>query len=116
MNKYQNNILKNITFKLGSFDNNDFSGNFENEDFTIRAFYEEDQIAYLKCYHESGRLYSFEVHVNSEYRRKGIATKMYDYAQELSGKTIYPHHENPYNNDPDGVSDEALLFWRSRRQ
>jgi len=115
MKKYRTNILNEVTFKLGPFDNNDFSGNFVSEDFTIRAFHEGEQVAYLKCYHESGRLYAFEVSVNSDYRRNGIATKMYDYAQELSGKTIHPHHENPYNDNPDDVSDEALSFWNYRR-
>ena len=84
MKKYGTNIIEEITLQLGSFDNNDFS----TEDFTIRAFHECAQLAYLKCYHESGRLYAFDVSVNSDYRRNGIATKLYNYAQELSGKTL----------------------------
>ena len=109
-------ILEEITLKVTPFDDSEFTNHPEFEDFTIRAFHKEVQVAYLKCYHESGRLYAFEVLVEPEYRRLGIATKIYNYAQEISGRTINPHHENPFNEDSDSVSSDALAFWQARQR
>lgn len=36
------------------------------------------------------KMYSIELHVDPEHRRKGIASKMYDYARNRSGKEIEP--------------------------
>lgn len=87
----------------------------ERFDFKVIALFEGSQIGYVCCYHESGKLYAFEVNVDENYRRKGVATQMYNYAERVSGKPINPHHSNPYNSDPDAVSQDALAFWHNRR-
>jgi hypothetical protein len=115
MKKHKFNIIEEITYKTAPFDQSVFFNNPQQEDFTIRAYHEGNQVAYLKCYHESEKLYAFEVQVNSDYRRNKIATKMYNYAEEISGRTIHPHHENPFNENSDGVSNEALAFWKFRK-
>lgn len=90
--------------------------NPESKDFKVIALHQGEKIGYVCCYHESGRLYSFEVNVSDLYRRKGVATQMYNFAEKVSGKSIYPHHSNPYNSDPDSVSVDALAFWQNRNK
>lgn len=74
------------------------------------------KIGYACCYHESGNLYAFEVKVDEQFRRQGVSTKMYNFAEKISGKVINPHHANPYNSDPDAVSSGALAFWLNRNK
>jgi hypothetical protein len=62
-------------------------------------------------YHE-GRLYPAEVSVHSKHRRKGLATAMYNYATELSGKTVHPSDTNYYSTSD--ISDDAKAFWQKR--
>jgi GNAT superfamily N-acetyltransferase len=50
----------------------------------------------------------WKVFVEDEYRRQGIATKMYDLASEFFGEPIQPF--------PGGHSKDAHGLWRSRHK
>lgn len=85
------------------------------DDFEIKLQVDGETVGYLQCYYENGKLYAFEVSVESHWRRKGFATKMYDYAEEVSGKTILPHLANYYATDDDSdMSEDAYKFWINR--
>ena len=45
--------------------------------------------------------------VKTEYRRKGIATALYDYVEKTTGKIIEPG---------DDQTKEAKIFWENRRK
>lgn len=42
--------------------------------------------------HEHKGISSHETKIHPEHRRKGLATALYQYAEQLSGKRMYPHH------------------------
>lgn len=50
--------------------------------------------------------YATSVEVNSAYRRRGIATKLYDAAEAVIGRVMIP--------SPMGMSDDAVRFWKRR--
>jgi GNAT superfamily N-acetyltransferase/ADP-ribose pyrophosphatase YjhB (NUDIX family) len=85
----------------------------KSDDFNLEAYVGSKKIAYLYCYHEGARLYAFEVQVNEAYQRKGVATALYNYAQDISGKHIYPHHLSSGNEQPE-TTDDAVAFWKKR--
>lgn len=84
----------------------------ESEDFRIAALVGEKPIGYVDCYFEGGRLYAYEVAVDKKYQRKGVATAMYDWAQEISGRTINSHKDNGLGGAE--ISDDAEGFWKNR--
>ena len=48
------------------------------------------------------------------HKRQGIATKLYDYAEDLIGREIRPQVLDHNVCDPQ-ISKEALLLWKKRR-
>ena len=104
-----------IRFEIHPFNQGDSLNCPIEDDFKIVVYYQGEKIAYLMCYHELGKIWAFESFVEESYRRQGIGTKMYDYAMEVSERTILPHHENPHNADPDNVTNDALEFWKNRK-
>lgn len=80
--------------------------------FTIRAFNDKKELGHAQVYKES-KWYVYEVHVDDSSRRQGIATKMYDYAEELVGGSVYPQVLDSYIDDPQ-ISIDAFLFWKKR--
>lgn len=103
-----------LNFKVLDFNNENIDVNPIEDDFKIVVFLNDIKIGYLMCYHELGKLWAFESFIEKDYRRQGFGTKMYDYAMEISERTIYPHHENPYNANSEDVSEDALKFWKNR--
>jgi ribosomal protein S18 acetylase RimI-like enzyme len=104
----------NLKFIIVDFNNESSHPDPISDDFKVIVFLDDEKVGYLMCYHELGKLWAFESFIKEEYRCQGIGTKMYDYAMEVSERTIYPHHENPYNENPDDVSDDAISFWERR--
>ena len=88
--------------------------NPDRHDFCIKVKDKEGkEIGYGSFVHEGARLYPAEVGVQSRHRRKGIATHMYNMAQELSNKHLYPSALLPDKN-PEDMSDDAHRFWERR--
>ena len=56
---------------------------------------------------DHGNQYIGSVEIEPHHRRRGLATRLYNYAEEMTGEKIIP--------DPDN-SDDAKAFWRSRNQ
>jgi ribosomal protein S18 acetylase RimI-like enzyme len=80
--------------------------------FTIRAYKDGKEVGYAQVYSEDA-WYVYEVAVKQAYRRQGIATLLYDYAEEVTGRTVYPQVLDGNINDPE-ISDDAFLFWKKR--
>lgn len=50
--------------------------------------------------------YATSVEVDAKFRRRGVATKLYDAAEEVIGRKLFP--------SPLGMSDDAIRFWKRR--
>lgn len=88
--------------------------NPEHHDFYIRVKDKKGNTAgYGSFVHEGARVYPAEVAIRSEHQRKGIGTHMYNMAQELSNKHVYPSAVHPDKN-PEDMSDQAHRFWEKR--
>lgn len=68
---------------------------------------EKERAAELRIYVDRKRNYLrvSSVYVKEDHRRKGIASALYDYAEQIIGKKIKPANE---------VSNDAEIFWKSR--
>lgn len=80
--------------------------------FQIRVYDGKKLVGDLLVNNYTQKIYAYTVSVQEKYRRLGIATAMYDLAEELSGgKQILP---NEYQNEEAESSDDAVEFWRTR--
>ena len=88
--------------------------NFDPEwhDFRIIAHVKGKPVGYVDCYHAGG-LYAYEVEVDKKFQRQGVASAMYDWAEELSGKRIRSHEES--DSEEAEITDQAKKFWENRR-
>jgi GNAT superfamily N-acetyltransferase len=60
------------------------------------------------CFTDDGdSAYCHHVKVEPEFRRRGIATAMYRYAESVFLKKL----ENHWHDDPETQSPEAMAFW-----
>ena len=108
-------IVADVDLKLYDWDGEKIITEDEAADegiFQIQAHKNGMKAAYVQVYHESG-WYVFEVKVDESHRRQGIATKMYDYADEIVGSSVKPQVLDPNVGDPD-LTDDALNFWKER--
>ena len=51
--------------------------------------------------------------VDYDFRRLGIATAMYDFAEKISGKELVPYESSSRAEEP--MSDDSKAFWHARR-
>jgi GNAT superfamily N-acetyltransferase len=78
-------------------------------DYYIVAKHRGKQIGFASFGIVGDHLMEYKVAVDPEYRRKGIASKMYDYAEKVSGVLINPKKH--------GIrSKESELFWKNRNK
>lgn len=81
------------------------------ESFKVSAFIQDREVGYLIVQNYQNKIYAFDTQVENQFRRLGIATKMYNYAESLTEKKIYP---NEYINKEASSSTDAVEFWRAR--
>jgi len=96
------------TTQTHEFDIKDDSGNPEPM-FYIVAKNKAGEVvasAYFDYHPDAGYNVCWRIFVNEVYRRKGIATAMYNMAEERYGEKIVPF--------PGGHSRDAKRFWESR--
>jgi len=85
------------------------SGGFE-----ILAVENGKDIAFIRVYKEGTDWYVFDVEVNKDFRRQGIATKMYNYADSIVGDRVKPQVLDPSEGEPPMMTKEAFDFWKKR--
>lgn len=85
------------------------SGGFE-----ILAVKNGKDIAFVRVYKEGNDWYVYDVEVNENFRRKGIATKMYDYADDIVGNAVKPQVLDSSEGEPPMMTKEAFDFWKKR--
>jgi GNAT superfamily N-acetyltransferase len=83
-------------------------------DFRIDAVLGKQEVGYALISHEGNAIRAAEVDVSKSYRRKGIATAMYDWAEELTGKKIRPSTDFTGETFEEGLSEDAQKFWNAR--
>ena len=71
------------------------------------------EIGFANVDHHGNKCFVHEVDVEKKYRRKGVATAMYDWAEVLTGKKCISSEE-AYEDDEDHMSKDAKKFWNSR--
>lgn len=79
--------------------------------FKIIGYINKTQVGYLIVAIAKENLYAIDAQVELKYRRMGIATKLYNFAEKLTKKKIYPYE---YLNYDAKSSNDAVEFWRSR--
>jgi len=82
-------------------------------DFSIRAYDGPKEVGSVLI-NLVGRKISAELWVNASYRRKGLATAMFDWAEELSGREAVPSSEDTEETFEDRLSKDAQKFWLNR--
>lgn len=100
-------------FQIGKFDgDDDFDPDPSFQDFKIVAMDSKGRrVGYALIVHVGNKIQAYEVEVSKRHQRKGIATAMYDHAQELTGKKIEPYR------DGDGEhmqTKSAKALWKHR--
>ena len=80
--------------------------------FRISYHQNNKEVGFIDVYRSGRGWYVFESHVDTNLRRSGIASKLYDHADFLVGK-VRPQLLDPEINDAD-ISEEALKFWEKR--
>lgn len=75
---------------------------------------DKERAAELRVYMDRSTNYlrASSIYVREDHRRKGIASALYDYAEEVLGKKMRPANE--CSEDPDDFSDDAAAFWSKR--
>lgn len=84
------------------------------QDLVIGAFDGSRQVGMLRVYDLGrGKITASDVEVDSEYRRKGIATAMYVFAEKHTGSKMIPADQaaGPGFDPEDTFSDDAKAFW-----
>lgn len=79
--------------------------------FNLQAKQNELVIGNLMVTIQDNKMYAYSVWVHPEFKRKKVATILYDLAEELGKQKIYPYE---YLNLEAITSDEAVEFWRKR--
>ncbi len=75
-------------------------------DFSIYAIDRNgDKIGSLDVWHDGEEIFAYHVEVASKFRKKGIATALYNKAEELSQKRMRPSTEQ---------TEDAKAFWENR--
>jgi len=88
------------------------SGGFE-----ILAIQNGKEIAFIRVYKVGTDWYVYDVDVNKDFRRKGIATKMYDYADDIVGGSVKPQvldQKSVSEGEPPQMTEDAFNFWKKR--
>jgi GNAT superfamily N-acetyltransferase len=62
--------------------------------------------------HWKDRMVAANVYVKDEYQRRGVATAMYDFAEEITGKEMLPY-SHQISDEP--MSEDAKKFWKKRK-
>ena len=75
------------------------------------AYMGDHRIGTLKTLVADSKLYAYVIHVSKEYRRQGVATALYSYAENHFGLKISPYE---FCNPDAETSDDAIEFWRKR--
>jgi len=89
--------------------------NVKTNDFILRAFSAGKIVGEIVVIHSGRKISAYSAHVEESYRRRGVATALYDKAEEITGKEIVPY---PYSTDhlsfEDDITEEAQKFWVNR--
>jgi hypothetical protein len=102
-----------VEIKLTHFGGSKGSGDSpERGAFRLEAIEHSKSVGYADFYREMSGWFVYEVQV--VHKRQGIATKLYDYAEDLLGKEIRPQVLDHNVGDPQ-ISKEAFLLWKKRR-
>ena len=83
--------------------------------FKITAKLNSGRVIGFACVDHQGKNKCFvhDIDVDKKYRRKGVATAMYDFAEELTGKECIPS-SSAYQDDETHLSNDAKKFWEKR--
>jgi GNAT superfamily N-acetyltransferase len=104
--RYSTTVTTDHEFDANVYDDEDF----ESEPFLFVSARDEDGEAVAKAYFgyhpDADNVVCWQVRVDPDHRRNGIATKMYAIAEEHFGEPLVPF--------PGGHSDDAKKFWGNR--
>lgn len=104
---------KNLNFsvKILPYNDKESTPDPKKDYFALEAYIGEKEVANLVVVNNEKEIFAFTVFVHPEYRRKGLATSLYNLAEELSNKKIKPFE---YFNSEYQTSNDAVEFWRKR--
>lgn len=87
-------------------------------DFKVTAHEQktDERVAYVCVCHAGGHsIYPAEVDVDECHRRRGIATTMYDWAEQITEKEMRPSSD--FKDDElfeEALTEDAQTFWKAR--
>lgn len=102
--------IKNNTFKLSHYSNDQYKKTCVIEVFKLNGVNHPVKVGSLSVIIESTYIVAHDSFVDANFRRMGLATKMYNYAESVLNKKIIPYEQHSGQKS----SFDAVQFWKKR--
>jgi len=102
--------IKNNHFKLSHYSNDQHKTTCIIEAFKLNGELNLIKVGSLSIIVESSYIVAYDSFVDVNFRRLGLATKMYDYAESIFNKKIVPYEQHSGHKS----SSDAVEFWKKR--
>ena len=86
----------------------------KHHDYRIEAFLHDKSVGVLLVSLHGRKLSAAEIDVDPAHRRRGLASAMFDWAEQLSGRMAVPSPEDSEELFEDRLSEDAQRFWEAR--
>lgn len=102
--------IKNNDFIIKDYSLDDFKKTCVIELFVVLDMGELKKTGYLSVIITSSNLVAHDSFIEPRFRRNGLGSKMYDYAENLLNKKIIPYEQ--YSGEKSSI--DAVQFWKKR--
>lgn len=74
----------------------------------------EENVGFACVCHAGRKIYIHEVFVEERLRRRGLASAMYDWAEQITNKEVVPSSDFSEETIEGKLSGEGVAFWEAR--